>query len=312
MSIHVLVLNYNGLELLKECLPSVVEAAKAAPVHCAVSVLDNASSDGSKAWLQQNLPSVRWIQAAENRILLSYNAVVAHEVDEQCVLLLNNDIKVEKDFIRPLWEALLKRPQSFAASPRHLDFGGRYNGGMNRFGLALSLPWAGPAYRDSEAESLKEGVTLFTGNGLFRRDRFLELGGFDSLFAPMGWEDADLCARAWRRNWPTLYIPSSVIYHKSSASIARAFARDERAALGFRNGVLWFLANFSSTPLMLRFWGLLPLTALACALTFRFNQLRGLARAFPRLKQALARRAKDRPFDRMGEKELFVLLGGER
>src|SRR5207302_488307 len=97
-SIHVLVLNYNGLGLLKECLPSVWEACLKSPVPCKLSVVDNASTDGSSGWLKSSLPEVGWIAASENRILFSYNAVVA-QVPEDAVLLLNNDIKVEPDFI---------------------------------------------------------------------------------------------------------------------------------------------------------------------------------------------------------------------
>jgi N-acetylglucosaminyl-diphospho-decaprenol L-rhamnosyltransferase len=287
-AIHILVLNYNGEALLQECLPSVLEACRHSPIPCVLSVVDNASGDGSRAWLKKALPEVGWIPRAENKILFSYNEVVA-ELKEDLILLLNNDIKVEEGFIAPLVEALRTRPEAFAASPRHVDFAGAYNGGMNRCGRRLSLAWAGPAYLGAEQDSQRTGETLFTGNGLFRRDKFLALGGFDSLYAPMGWEDADLCARAWTQGWPTLYVPASLIHHKSSASIAKAFSRHARRALGFRNATLWLVRNAPARELVLAFLAL-PLTLAACLLTGRLAQLEGLARSLPRLPRALTKR----------------------
>ena len=284
-SIHILVLNYNGEALLRECLPSVLEASHRSPIACKLSVIDNASSDGSRAWLKSVLPEVGWFPRADNSILYAYNDIVG-QVPEDLVLLLNNDIKVDPGFITPLIEALRARPEAFAASPRHVDFNGAYNGGMNRCGRRLSLAWAGPSYPGAEQESLRSGETLFTGNGLFRRDKFLALGGFDRLYAPMGWEDTDLCSRAWGQGWPTLYVPQSLIHHKSSASIAKAFSQHARRSLGFRNAALWMLRNAPATEL---FWALLslPATVAACALSGRWAQLDGLARSLGRWPRAL-------------------------
>ena len=55
---HILILNYNGRALLAECLPSIVEAAARSPVPCAVTVVDNGSTDGSLDELAQNWPKV--------------------------------------------------------------------------------------------------------------------------------------------------------------------------------------------------------------------------------------------------------------
>ena len=301
-AIHILVLNYNGLGLLQECLPSVAEAAGQSPLPCRLSVVDNASVDGSRAWLKEALPSVGWIPRERNSILFAYNEVVAG-LEEDYVLLLNNDIRVEPGFVGPLLQALQARPEAFAASPRHVDFDGAYNGGMNRCGLRLSLAWAGPDYPGAEAESQRPGLTLFTGNGLFRREKFLALGGFDPLYAPMGWEDADLCTRAWGRAWPTLYVPASLIHHKSSASIAKAFSRHARRALGFRNATLWLASNAPVGALALAAL-LLPVTLVACMLTGRWAQVDGLARSLARLPRALWRRkAQDRSWWRRFSQE---------
>lgn len=289
-SIHILVLNYNGLDLLQLCLPSVAAAAAASPVPTRLSVVDNASVDGSRRWVAETLPQVGWIQMPDNTVLYAYNRVAADPaVEGELLLLLNNDIKVEPDFIAPLLKALQRESAAFAAAPRYLDFEGAYNGGMHRCGRSFSVAWAGPIYPGAEAESRRAGVTLYNANGLFRRDKLLALGGFDRLFRPLGWEDTDLCCRAWARGWPTLYEPASLIHHKSSASLRRHYSEHRRHALGYRNSVLWLAANAPlGQALAALAWA--PLAVPAYLITGRWAQAQGFLWSLGRLPQALARR----------------------
>src|SRR5262245_58298862 len=96
---HILVLNYNGRGLLAECLPSVVEAASAAPGPCAVSVVDNGSTDGSLEMLDEEWPGLG-VVCEPNRGLASFNVVLAR-LDEPVVLLLNNDVKLDRGAVGP-------------------------------------------------------------------------------------------------------------------------------------------------------------------------------------------------------------------
>lgn len=293
MSIHVLVLNYNRKDLLEECLPSIIKAVKASPVPCRLTVVDNASTDGSTDWVRKACPEAGVIETGENDFLFSFNPILATEKDE-AVLLLNNDIKVERDFIQPLWMALEENPDSFCVSPVHYSFDGEYNGGRNRFGLRGAIPWAGPFWQGVDPLIDSRGNTLFTGNGLFRTRMARELGGFDRLFFPMGWEDVDICMRAWKRGWISIYEPTSVIYHKSNASIGRDFAPYRRKMLSSRNAFIWWFANITSPRLRMRFWlGLLP-TLLACMLTGRFFHVEGFLRGLARYWWAVSRRRSDR------------------
>ena len=91
---HILVLNYNGRELLAECLPSIIEAAAQAPVPCGVTVVDNDSTDDSRERVAQPLaggaggPGSRtadWPRSTG----------CCKSLDEPVVLLLNNDVKLE-------------------------------------------------------------------------------------------------------------------------------------------------------------------------------------------------------------------------
>src|SRR5215472_9345182 len=125
---HILVLNYNGRALLAECLPSVVEAAARAPVPCAVSVVDNGSTDGSLGELADNWPLVG-LFSEPNRGLASFNSVLAR-IDEPAVLLLNNDVKLAPRAVGPLLRALEEHDDALFTAPLCWDFDGRTYEGM--------------------------------------------------------------------------------------------------------------------------------------------------------------------------------------
>ncbi len=99
---HILVLNYNGRDLLADCLPSIVAAALRAPVPCRVTVVDNGSTDDSRSLVASRWPAVGFVRET-NLGLASFNRVLAR-LDEPVVLLLNNDVKLDAGAVGPLLE----------------------------------------------------------------------------------------------------------------------------------------------------------------------------------------------------------------
>ncbi len=137
---HILILNYNGKALLEECLPSVAEAAASAPRPCVVSVVDNGSTDGSLEALAALWPEIG-VFREPNRGLASFNAVLPR-LDEPVVLLLNNDVKLDRNAVGPLVDAVESHDDALFAAPCCWDFDGRVYEGMRtrvrtRFGLGF-------------------------------------------------------------------------------------------------------------------------------------------------------------------------------
>jgi GT2 family glycosyltransferase len=95
MTVDLLILNYNGRELLARCLPSILAAAQASRYSIAVWVIDNGSSDGSRDYLRQVFPEVR-VWHRPNRGLCSYNDVLTR-LPSRIAILMNNDIVVARD-----------------------------------------------------------------------------------------------------------------------------------------------------------------------------------------------------------------------
>ena len=99
--IAIVILNWNGEVLLERYLPSVVEYSGDAKVYLA----DNASTDGSIAFVKENYPSVKIIQNTVNGgFAQGYNEALKH-VEADIFCLLNSDVEVPEDWLEPIKKA---------------------------------------------------------------------------------------------------------------------------------------------------------------------------------------------------------------
>lgn len=286
---HILVLHYNGRELLAECLPSVREAARRAPVPCPVTVVDNGSTDGSPEWLQSRWPDVRLLRQP-NRGLASFNRVLVG-LDEPAVLLLNDDVKLAPDAVGPLLHALTDHPDALFAAPRCWDFDGSTYEGMrtrvrSRFGLVQGLCRTPDHHRHIDRPDL----TAAAGPVLaVDRERFLALGGYDELYFPGRIEDLDLGFRGWMAGWRGYYVPDSVAWHRGFGSFGPAFGRDGCDRLALRNTLLFAWKNLAGARLAAHLaW--LPARLVHALATGRLGWLAAFGEALRRLGSTLRRR----------------------
>jgi len=246
---HLLILNYNGRELLAECLPSLIEAAARAPRPCAVSVVDNASTDDSLAMVASRWPEVGIIREP-NRGLASFNPVLAR-LAEPVVLLLNNDVKLAPNAVGPLVAAVEGHPDALFAAPQCWTFDGRDYEGMrtrvrSRFGLVQGMS------RVPGHQALANAADLTAAAGpilAVDRRKFLALGGYDPIFFPGRIEDLDLGFRGWMAGWKGYYVPASVAYHRGFGSFAPAFGREGCDRLALRNSLLFAWKNLGGRRL---------------------------------------------------------------
>lgn len=279
---HILILNYNGRELLAECLPSVIEAAGRARGGCAVSVIDNDSSDGSVDELAQRWPGVGVFQEP-NRGLASFNHVLAR-IHEPYALLLNNDVKLEADAVDPLVDALAQNDDALFAAPLCWDFDGQEYEGMrtrvrSRFGLVQGMCRV-PGY---ERVVREPDLTAAAGPVLaVDRRKFLALGGYDPLYFPGRIEDLDLGFRTWMAGWRGYYVPASIAYHRGFASFGPAFGRSGCDRLATRNTLLFAWKNLSGRRLASHF-GWLPVRLVHALATGRQTFVAALLDAIARL-----------------------------
>lgn len=254
-SVCLAILNYNGRKHLEHLLPTAVAAARAYAGNCSVVVLDNRSTDDDADWIRRNHPEVRCVVAPKNDFLFSYNWLLP-QLSEEVAVILNNDLRLDEHFLAPLLQHFSSR-DVFAVSASSYDWDGKERT-IGPARLRLEHGFYGWYYEPERQELCH---TLFASGGFMAVDRakFLELGGFNPLFHPAYCEDLDLCFRAWRRGWRSIYEPASIVWHRENASW-KVSSNGEPNSLNLRNSLLF---QWSSLPMergrCLRAWTLTKL-----------------------------------------------------
>ena len=223
----VVIPNWNGRELLAKYIPSILDAVAANPGN-EIVVVDNGSEDGSAEFLRHQFPSVRVIALDRNLGFGGGSNAGFRAAKNDIVVLLNNDMRVEPDFLPPLLDAFTDEAvfsvacQIFFSDPNKL----REETGLTQFW------WENGSirvrHRDDPAIQVPYPCAYAGGgSSAFDRRKFLELGGFDELLAPFYMEDTDVGFRAWKRGWKVLYQPRSVVYHEHRGTIGKRFSNTQ-------------------------------------------------------------------------------------
>lgn len=304
MRVNLIILNYNGEKLIPECLPSVIGAKKRYPHSARITVIDNESTDASLEVLREFAGEVDIVKMP-NRVFCSYNDVVRDQ-EEEIAVLLNNDIRVDQDFIGPMVEIFRNNEDAFMVAPKCYDFqGASVEGGRSKGFIKYGWFGAMARYPGWEQYLDKEGYTFQTGFGAVRRDRFLELGGYDDLYLPGRLEDSDICFRGWKKGWKSYYEPKSVVYHMGGASFGKAFGKKGISAIDSRNSALFFWKNISNV----HYWAMhilfIPVRIAWWLSRGDFAAVKGLFQAFGKIPEVIRRRNLPGKVTKLKDKEVF-------
>ena len=248
----IIILNWNGKDLLAEGLPSVLEAVRADGRPHEVMVVDNGSSDGSVEYLAGSFPQVRTVSLPANLGFAAGNNAGVQAARNDVVVLLNNDMLVDRDFLRPLLDGF--RAHTFAVSSQifHQDPSVR----REETGKTAAFFHRGMIeyeHSDPDCSPRPYYPAFWAGGGssAFHRERFLALGGFQEVFSPAYVEDTDLSYRAWKAGWELRFAPGSVVHHKHRASTNRRFTAAQLRNLIQRNQLIFLWKNLDSWRLLL-------------------------------------------------------------
>jgi GT2 family glycosyltransferase len=218
--VSVIIVNWNGAEHLRVCLPSL---ASQTFESLEIIVVDNRSLDDSAEVASRY--GVRWLLLEKNLGLapaLNRGAAIAAG---DLLLFVNNDMRFDPGFVAALVEPLERDEDVFATD------GMQYNwDGTIREHLAARLTTF-PSMRDSCTELVPglhfyqqektEKSPVFMASAacmMVRRTLFEKIGGFDDRL-PLGYEDTEMCWRAWVHRRKTLYVPNAVCWHRVGGSV---------------------------------------------------------------------------------------------
>ena len=223
--VSIIIPNFNGLELLKTVIPSVLRTHYP---DFEVIVVDNGSSDDSVSYLSKVYPEVSVIAFEENKgIVAAFNGgcLAAHG---SLVSFLNNDMEVDPDWLLPLVLAMESNIGVAGCDSKYLEYYQRdrfdQGGGAGRFidkyGNSV-IRGAG----DLDKGQFKIQDEVFYGLSLLKKKLVIKVGGFDKSF--FGYhDDPDLCWRLHRFGYKILFVPESVIYHMGSLTASVRNSRD--------------------------------------------------------------------------------------
>lgn len=245
----VIILNWNGLELLRQFLP----AASACTVgeRADLIVADNGSTDGSVEWVRESHPEVKVLAFSENHGFAGgYNKAIGECRDYPLTLLLNSDVEVTPGWLDPLLDYMDSHPGCGALQPKirsfrdkeMFEYAGAAGGYLDKNGYPycrgrlFSVVEKDEGQYDTVAE-----VAWASGAALLVRTSLYEsVGGLDErFFAHM--EEIDLCCRIHAAGYSVVCVPSSVVYHVGGASLEQG--NPKKTYLNFRNNLLLLHKN---------------------------------------------------------------------
>lgn len=245
----VIIVNWNGKELLKECLSSLKNQTYK---NFEVIVVDNGSTDGSGELLRSEYYGfVKLISLEKNTGFGKGNNIGIKHSKGSYILLLNNDCVVDKLWIAELIRVAKSDPMIGMCASKILSYYDKnvidntghliYMDGLNRGRGRLEI--------DSGQYDFKKDVFFPSAcAALYRREIFDEIGGFDEDFFAYG-DDAELGIRARLRGWKCIFVPTAIAYHKYSKSTS-AYS-PLKALLVERNRIWVALKCFPTKALLL-------------------------------------------------------------
>ena len=246
MKIAIVILNWNGKQLLEQFLPSVIEYSDNATVY----VVDNASTDDTVTFLKSSFPRIKIIQNTKNfGFAKGYNEALK-QIEADVFCLLNNDVEVTPNWLVPIHEIFDKNKDTVVIQPKILDYKNKgyfeYAGGAGGFIDKYGFPYCrGRIFTSIEKDNgqFDDTSKIFWASGaclFIRSELFNTLNGFDeAFFAHM--EEIDLCWRINNLGYDVNFAYQSVVYHIGGATLNNSSPK--KTYLNFRNSLYTLTKN---------------------------------------------------------------------
>lgn len=254
-SVAVVILNWNGRLFLEQYLPSVFNSSYP---NVQIIVGDNHSTDDSIAYLQQNFPLVKVIQNDDNYgFAEGYNKVLA-QVEADYFVLLNSDVEVQPNWIKPVIDLMESDEKIAIAQPKIKSIINReefeYAGAAGGFLDILMYPFCRGRifdtvehdenqYNDDREIFWASGCALFIKSSVWKRVKGLDA----NFFAHM--EEIDLCWRVKNLGYKVMYCAKSTVWHLGGGTLAVESPR--KTFLNFRNNYYLIRKNLKPS---IAFW----------------------------------------------------------
>ncbi|TBW28418.1 glycosyltransferase family 2 protein [Gramella sp. KN1008] len=246
MKVAVVILNWNGRSLLEQFLPSVITHSPEATIY----VADNASTDESVKFLKSVYPGVKIIQNDRNAGYAGGYNLALKSVEEEIHILLNSDVEVTANWLKPIIEVFENEPDTAAVQPKILDYrkkdyfeyAGAAGGYIDKYGYPFCR---GRIFQELEEDhgQYNDDQYIFWASGAclaVRKSAYQEVGGLDEDFFAHQ-EEIDLCWRLQNKAYKIKYVGNSHVFHVGGATLQNM--NPKKTFFNFRNSLFLLLKN---------------------------------------------------------------------
>jgi GT2 family glycosyltransferase len=219
--VSLIILNWNGIECIDECLKSVL---KTDYDKIEIIVVDNGSTDGSLDKIGK-YPGIKILALKENLGYAAGNNFGFKQAKGCFVATINNDVVVEPGWLKQPLKLFNEDPSIGIIACRQMNYQKRdiidclY--GHPTKSLIFAPMGSRKQFYDEDLFT-RPGFVISAGgaSALYRKQLLTDLNGFDERYYSYH-EESDLCMRAFLHGWKCAYAPSAVVYHKGSFSYSR-------------------------------------------------------------------------------------------
>ncbi len=216
--VSIVILTYNQLRYTKECMESI---RKHTPEPHEIIVVDNASTDGTVAWLKKFIRENRNCRLIENRQNLGFPKGCNQGIEAsrgEFLVLLNNDVVVTRDWLAGMLEIVQRDPEAGFVGPMTNNIIGRQKISAIGYDSATGLTDYAAQFRSSNRHRRIESARVVGFCMLFRRTLAERIGLLDERFGTGNFEDDDLCLRAELAGFRNFIAGDVFVHHYGSKS----------------------------------------------------------------------------------------------
>jgi GT2 family glycosyltransferase len=219
-SISVVIPNYNGIKLLQQNLPLLIDELKSFIANYEVIISDDSSTDDSVSWIKANFPEIIVIQNQTNGGFSKNMNRGIEAASKNLILAINTDITVTKGFILPMLP-YFNKADTFVVGCRLEGYNGEWQDGGKWPVYGFNGIRSTIDFTSDNINSNEWIKTWFCSAAccLYDAQKLKILGGFDEIYSPFYFEDADLCFRSWCLGWCCYYENKSICKHPNSLTI---------------------------------------------------------------------------------------------
>ena len=247
MNLGIVILNWNGEELLKQFLPSLINFT---PIKHNIYIIDNGSNDNSIDFVENNYKRIKVIKLDTNYGYAKGYNIGLKNINDEILCLLNNDVEVTENWTENILKQFELEPKTAIIQPKlknyyeksEFDYAGAAGGYLDKYGY----PYCdGRNYKKIEKDlgqydKIKDIFWACGACFFVRKKIFEDHNGFDEIFwAHM--EEIDLCWRIQNSGYKIRYNNTTEVFHANASTLNQNNAR--KTFLNYRNKLFMITKN---------------------------------------------------------------------